>query len=59
MREYRIDDEGDEAHIYFIEDGVQLGAALFPDDGNGNAVEMCIELGKAWNQGDKREIPVF
>jgi len=47
-REYRIEDDGDEVHVYLIEDGEQAGGALFPDDGTGEAFDLALELGESW-----------
>jgi hypothetical protein len=48
MREYLIEDDGDEVHVYLMEDGGQMGAGLFPDEGDGDAFNMAYELGEGW-----------
>jgi|WetSurMetagenome_2_1015567.scaffolds.fasta_scaffold321272_2 hypothetical protein len=48
QRTYRIEDEGDEFHVVLIENGQQIGGALFPDNGTGDAFALANELGLAW-----------
>lgn len=45
IRTYTIEDEGDEVHLAMFEDGVQVGAGLFPDDGTGESFELACEVG--------------
>ena len=48
MREYQIEDDGDEVHVYLLEDGEQMGAGLFPDEGDGEAWNLAYEVGEDW-----------
>lgn len=51
-REYRIDDEGDEVLIALMEDGLQVGGAMFPDDGTGSSFDLARQVGEDWISGD-------
>jgi len=50
MREYLIDDEGDEVQVQFLEDGVQIGGACFPDDGSGEAFDVALMVAQGWGK---------
>jgi len=48
MREYSIDDEGDEIQLSLYEGGHQVGGAVFPDEGDGSAFHLAYEVGQQW-----------
>ena len=48
MRSYRIEDDGDEVHLSLFQGEMQVGGALFPEDGDGAAKQMAEEIGKSW-----------
>lgn len=47
-REYIIEDNGDEVQLFLMEDGEQMGGALFPDEGDGEAWDLAYEVGQDW-----------
>lgn len=47
-REYSIDDDEDGAHLALIENGVQVGGALFPVEFCGDALSLAREVGEAF-----------
>lgn len=48
MRDYMIEDDGEEVQLALFVDGVQVGGAMFPDDGSGAARARAEALGAAW-----------
>lgn len=48
MRDYVISDEGDEFNVQLLENGQQVGGALFPDDGTGRAFDRALEMAQSW-----------
>lgn len=47
-RAYKIQDDGDEVQVQLFEGGVQVGGAMFPDDGDGQAFMLAHQLGEDW-----------
>ena len=47
-REYRIEDNGDEVQLFLMEHDMQIGGALFPDQGDGEAWDLAYEVGEDW-----------
>lgn len=43
-----IEDEGDGFQVSLIEGGVQVGGAVFPDDGSGAAFDLAKMLADDW-----------
>lgn len=50
---YLITDEGDGYEVTFLVDGVQVGSALFPQDGNGMAKGHANAVATSWTEGGK------
>lgn len=48
MRDFLIEDEGDAFQVSLMEGGVQVGGALFPDDGTGAAFLLAQEVAMSW-----------
>lgn len=48
MREFVVTDEGDEFQLELLQDGIQVGGAVFPDDGTGAAFDMARGVGASW-----------
>lgn len=48
-RDYSIDDDGDEVQLALFENGVQVGGAMFPDDGDGLALGLALDLASMWS----------
>lgn len=48
QREAYIEDEGDAFGVSLLEDGIQVGGAFFPDDGDGTAYDQAAEVAQAW-----------
>ena len=48
MRRYLIEDEGDEVRLALYQDEEQVGGAVFPDEGAGEAFELAYELAQSW-----------
>lgn len=43
-----IEDEGDEFQVRLMFGGVQVGGAVFPDDGHGEAFELAKVIADDW-----------
>jgi hypothetical protein len=48
MREYQIEDDGYGFQVSLYLGGVQVGNALFPDDGTGEAFGHAKRVGESW-----------
>lgn len=48
MRDYSISGDGDAIQLALWQDGEQVGGALFPDDGTGEAFGLALEVGELW-----------
>lgn len=46
-----IDDEGDGFQVRLLQNGVQVGGALFPDDGTGTAFDLAKTVADDWVKG--------
>lgn len=47
-REYRIEDNGEDVQLYLYEGEMQMGGALFPEEGDGSAWDLATEVGEDW-----------
>ncbi len=47
-RAYEINDEGDDFELVLWAGGVQVGGAVFPDDGFGSAFALADEIGRGF-----------
>ena len=48
MRSYEIEDDGDEVQVQLFDGGVQVGGAMFPEGGDGQAFMLAYQLGENW-----------
>jgi hypothetical protein len=46
MRDFQIEDEGEEVQVAFLLDGVQVGGAMFP--ASADASVMAYQAGMGW-----------
>lgn len=50
-RTYTIEDDGEAFQLSLFANGQQVGNALFPDIGDGEAFALARDLGEAWKRG--------
>lgn len=48
LREYKIEDCGEDFQVALILDGKQIGSVIFYDDGTGSAFDLAHEMAEAW-----------
>lgn len=46
-----VEDDGDSFQVALFQEGVQVGNAMFPDDGDGSAFQAAQALADTWKSG--------
>lgn len=58
MRDYLIEDDGNEFHLAVFLNGAQVGNLLMEDGGSGLAFDWCYEIGEQWKKSGSGVSPI-